>query len=257
MRRSWDEELRFAHDLAGLADAITLPAFHRAKDVEHKADGTPVTRADRDAERAMRRAIAQHHPDHSVLGEEEGLHGPEDVPTWILDPIDGTKNFIRGIPVFATLVALAVDGRGVLAVISAPALDSRWDAVSNGPARQDGRQIRVSEVDDLAAAHVSFGGLGHFERRLTLEVVLRLARTTGRQRAFGDFWQHCLVASGGLEIAVEAEASRWDLAAPKVLVEAAGGRLTDLAGADTDAGGTALTTNGRLHEAALQALSDQ
>ncbi len=254
MSGKWEAELRFAHELAGLADVVTLPAFHRSKDVDRKADGTPVTRTDREAERVMRRAIAQHHPDHAVLGEEDGMHGPEDAPTWILDPIDGTKNFIRGIPVFATLIALAVDGQGVAAVISAPALDSRWDALAGGSARKDGREIRVSETDDLALAHVSFGGLSYFNEHGAIDVVARLVRCTGRQRGFGDFWQHCLVASGALDVAVEAEASRWDLAAPKVVVTAAGGLLTALDGADTDAGGTALTTNGRLHEAVLATL---
>lgn len=265
------EALRFAHALADLADAITLPAFLQARaarrplrldspadagrlEVELKADGSPVTEADRAAEAAMRHAIARRFPSHAVLGEEEGLEGPGDAPTWILDPIDGTRNFVRGIPVFATLVALALDSRGVAAVISAPALGTRWDGVAGGPARQDGCEMRVSEVADLAEAHLSYGGLRHFMGTST-ELIYRLATRTARQRGFGDFWQHCLVAAGAVDVALEAEVNRWDLAAPKVIVEAAGGRLTAFDGTDTDAGGDAVATNGHLHEAALALIS--
>lgn len=244
--------LRTAHELADLADAVTLPAFGRGGTAERKADGTPVTAADREAERVMRRALAERCPNDAVLGEEDGLHGPEGAPTWVLDPIDGTRNFVRGIPVFATLIALAVDGRPVVGVISAPALGSRWEATAGGPARHDGAEVRVSAVDDVADATVSFGGLNYFHRDGGLDVVARFTARTARQRGFGDFWQHCLVATGAIDLAVEAEVSRWDLAAPKVIVEAAGGRLTSLGGNDTDSGGSALTSNGRLHDDALR-----
>ncbi len=260
----------FAHTLADLADSITLPAFLKGRadraqrpmgtsqrsdpvEFELKDDGSPVTAADRAAEGAMRRAIAQRFPAHAVLGEEEGRQGPGDAPTWILDPIDGTKNFIRGIPVFATLVALALDARGAVAVISAPGLGTRWDGVAGGPARQDGRDLRVSELTDLSEAHVSFGGLSHFSGA-SRDIIDRFATCTARQRGFGDFWQHCLVAAGGIDIALDAEVERWDLAAPKIIVEAAGGRLTAFDGTDTDAGGNALTTNSHLHEAALRVI---
>ncbi len=262
----------FAHTLADIADGITLPAFHEGRaarwqqpggrsdhgdsfELELKDDGSPVTSADRAAEGAMRRAIGQRFPSHAVLGEEEGRQGPCDAPTWILDPIDGTKNFIRGIPVFATLVALALDGRGVVAVISAPGLGTRWDGMAGGPARQDGDDLRVSQVADLGEAHVSFGGLSHFSGGAG-DVIRRFASRTARQRGFGDFWQHCLVAAGAIDIALDAEVERWDLAAPKVVVEAAGGRLTAFDGTDTDAGGNALTTNTRLHEGALRLIAD-
>ncbi|MDP8928699.1 MAG: histidinol-phosphatase [Actinomycetota bacterium] len=262
------EALRFAHTLADLSDAITLPAFRQGRadrwqppsgqpaadagpEFELKADGSPVTQADRAAEDAMRRTIAERFPSHAVLGEEEGLQGPCDAPTWILDPIDGTKNFIRGVPVFATLIALELEGRGVAAVVSAPALGIRWDGVAGGPARQDGRDMRVSGVSHLSQAHVSFGGLSYFAGATT-DLITRLTGRTARQRGFGDFWQHCLVAAGGIDVALDAEVERWDLAAPKIIVEAAGGRLTAFDGADTDAGGSALTTNGLLHEAALE-----
>lgn len=246
-----DETLSFAQELAGLADAVTLPAFRNGVTAEVKADGTPVTAADREAERRMRRAIGRRYPDHAVLGEEDGLIGDADAPTWILDPIDGTSNYARGVPVFATLIALSVDDRPLVGVVSAPALASRWDARADGHARHNHDPIRVSDTGRLADAHVSFGGLAYFTQHDWPELVASVTRATARQRGFGDFWQHCLVAMGAVDLAIEAEVSRWDLAAVKVLVEAAGGRLTSVDGRDTDAGGSALSSNGHLHEQAL------
>lgn len=252
----FQDELSFAHELADLADRITLPAFRRGLEVETKGDGTWVTTADREAERRLRARIHERFPDHAVLGEEEGLEGSEHAPRWVLDPVDGTSNFVRGNPIFATLVALQIDGREVLGVVSAPALGSRWEGVEGGPARQDGHEIRVSEVDDLAAAEVAFGGLRYFEERGMGELVGALTRRTRRQRGYGDFWQHCLVAAGATEIAVEAEVSVWDLAAVKCVVEAAGGRFTDLTGRARADGGSAVSSNGRLHEAVLEIVGD-
>jgi histidinol-phosphatase len=244
--------LGFAHDLADLADAITLPAWQRGVDPATKADGTWVTDADVGAERAIRRAIADAYPDHAVLGEEDGLQGDPDAPTWIVDPIDGTTNFVKHNPVFATLVALRIDGTEVLGVASAPALGTRWDGlVTAGRATENGRAIRVSDVDRLADAEIAFGGLTYFERRGWLDVVERAATATRRQRGYGDFWQHCLVAAGSTDVAMEAAVNTWDLAAVKAIVEAAGGRFTSLDGEATADGGSALSSNGRLHEAAL------
>jgi histidinol-phosphatase len=250
------ELLRFAHHLADLADAITLPGFRGGLAVERKADGTPVTDADRDAERAIRSAIAERFPGHAVLGGEDGLAGDPSAPRWIVDPIDGTKNFVRGNPVWATLIALQVDEAEVLGVVSAPALGNRWDGVVGGPAHQDDREVRVSDVADLAAAEISFGGLGYFDARGAGGAVAELTARTARQRGYGDFWQHCLVASGACEVAIEAEVSLWDLAAVKVVVEAAGGRFTDLTGVETADGGSAISSNGRVHDDVLAVLGD-
>jgi histidinol-phosphatase len=251
--------VRFAHELADLADAVTLPGFQRAfapgaddrADVDRKADGTAVTAFDRDAERAIRAAVRERFPGHAFLGEEDGLEGADDAPRWIVDPIDGTTNFVTGNPVWATLIALQVDGEEAVGVVSAPALGTRWDGVRGGPAHQDGRPIRVSSVDALGEAQVSFGGLGYFADGPLTAVVPELTARTRRQRGFGDFWQHCLVAAGACEIAIEAEVNLWDLAAVKVVVEAAGGRFTDLDGVPTADGGSALATNGRLHDEVL------
>lgn len=244
-------ELALAHELADVADGLSLPGFHSQLEVERKDDGTVVTAIDRAVERALRARIREVFPGHAVLGEEDGLDGPEGAPTWILDPIDATTNFVRGNPIFATLIALRRDGDDVLGVVSAPGLGSRWDGVVGVGAHQDGRPVHVSEVDRLADAEIAFGGLNYFADRGWLGVVERASRLTRRQRGYGDFLQHVLVATGACEIAMEAEVSTWDLAAVRAIVRAAGGRFTDLSGNATADGGTACSTNGRLHEAAL------
>jgi histidinol-phosphatase len=256
--------VRFAHHLADLADAITLPGFGDrfapgagGGVVERKDDGTAVTAFDRDTERVIRAAVADRFPGHAFLGEEDGLAGDGDAPRWIVDPIDGTSNFVDGNPVWATLIALQVDGVEVVGVVSAPALGSRWDGVRGGVAHQDGRVIRVSGTAALADAQVTFGGLSYFHDQGLDGAVTALTAATRRQRGFGDFWQHCLVASGACDIAVEAEVNLWDLAAVKVIVEAAGGRFTDLDGRVTADGGSAIATNGRLHDEVLRLVGEQ
>jgi histidinol-phosphatase len=251
---SYARELRLAHELADLADDLSLPAFRGHPDVEQKADGTPVTATDREVERRIRARVRQAFPDHAFLGEEDGRDGPDDAPTWIVDPIDGTTNFVRGNPVYATLIGLQVDGTEVLGVVSAPALGSRWEGVVGEGARQDGRPVRVSEVGDLAEAEIAFGGLAYFVEKGRFHAVERAATATARQRGYGDFWQHCLVASGSTDVAVEAAVGLWDLAAVKAVVEAAGGRFTDMDGVVTADGGSAVSSNGRLHDAALDLL---
>ena len=243
--------LAAAHELADLADASTMAAFRGHLEVRTKDDGTWVTAVDEAVERALRAAIAERFPDHAVLGEEDGLDGPTDAPRWVLDPIDGTANFVKGKPIFATLIGLQVDGEDLVGVVSAPALQTRFDGVAGGVAHQDGRRIQVSEVTTLADAEVSFGGLSYFLQRGQGSGVELLVESTARQRGYGDFWQHCLVAAGSTDIAVEAEVNLWDLVAVKVVVEAAGGRFSDLSGHATADGGSALSTNGHLHDQVL------
>jgi histidinol-phosphatase len=246
-------ELRDAAlELADLADGLTLPAFRGHLDVRTKADGTWVTQVDEAVERTLREAIAVRFPGHAVLGEEEGRIGPDDAPTWVIDPIDGTTNFVRGNPIFATLIAVQVDGQELAGVVSAPALATRWDAVAGGLARQDGRPIRVSDTDRLAAAEVAFGGLDVFAAQGRLGLVAGLSGQAARVRGYGDFWNHCLVAAGSTDVALEAEVKVWDLAAVKIVVEAAGGTFTDLAGRRTAAGGSAISSNGRLHAEVME-----
>jgi histidinol-phosphatase len=244
--------LAVAHELADLADELTGPAFADAGfEVARKADGTAVTEIDLAVERRLRSELERRLPDHAVLGEEDGLAGEPDAPCWVIDPIDGTTNFVQGNPVWATLIGLRVDGDEVLGVASAPALGARWDGVVGHGAHRNGSPIRVSEVATLADAEVSFGGLSYFEHGGYPGLVADLATRTRRQRGYGDFWQHCLVASGSTDLALEAEVNLWDLSAVRAIVTAAGGRLTSLDGHATADGGSALSSNGRLHDEAL------
>jgi histidinol-phosphatase len=246
-----DADLRFALELADAADAVTLPRFRAVDlDVETKPDLTPVTDADRAAERLLRERIADARPGEGVLGEEEGDDGGE--TRWIVDPIDGTKNFTRGIPVWATLIALERGGAIVCGVASAPALGRRWWAARGAGAYRNGERLAVSGIASLEDASVSFSRsslLGATER--TLDV----ARRAWHMQPFSDFWAHLLVAEGALEVAFEHEMSPWDNAALQVIVEEAGGRFSDLAGAPRFDGGSAISTNGLVHDEVLALLS--
>ena len=236
-------DLAFALSLADDADAITMARF-RAADlrVDTKPDLTPVSEADRLVEQTLRARIERERPGEAVLGEEEGGEGSG----WILDPIDATKNYVRGIPVFATLIAW----EDRVAVCSAPALGKRWWATRGGGAYANGERLAVSRIARIEDAVVTFTSLHGMDDRY-----LALARRSWAPRGFGDFWQHMLIAEGAADIAYEQVANLWDLAAPKLIVEEAGGRLTDLTGADRADGGNALSSNGLLHDEALAALA--
>jgi histidinol-phosphatase len=248
-------DLSFALELADLADAVTLERF-RAEDlaVETKPDLSPVTEADRAVEQLLRKRIGEERPGHSVVGEEFGADGQGAV-RWILDPIDGTKNYLRGVPVWATLIALEREGRVEVGVVSAPALCRRWWAARGEGAFADGRRIHVSQVADLGDAVLSYASLGSWEQHGLGQQFLDLARSCWRTRGFGDFWSHMLVAEGAADLAVEPEVELWDLAAPQVIVEEAGGRFTDLGGTPTPAGGSVVSTNGLLHDRVLATLA--
>src|SRR4051794_13388060 len=225
-------DLELALELADLADAATVPRF-RARDlrIDRKADATEVTEADRAAEAAIRRALATARPDHAVLGEEEGLIGPPGARCrWVIDPIDGTSNYVRRIPIWASLIALMDGDDVVVGVASAPALHRRWWAGRGEGAYADGAPIRVSEVATLADAHLAHAGIGTFYEYGSGDAVVDLARRVWRSRGLGDFWMHCLVAEGGFDAAVEPVVSLWDLAALVVIVEEAGGRFSDIKG---------------------------
>ena len=251
-------DLGFALELADVADGISLPRF-RGGDlhVETKRDLTPVTEADRAVEEALRRRIARDRPGDAVLGEEFGLDPAGSAPAtrWIIDPIDGTKNYVRGIPVWGTLIALERDGEITVGAVSAPAFGHRWWATAGGGAFADGRPIGVSKVATVEDAQVCYGGLGAWRRAGMLDGLLALTRRSWRSRGYGDFWMHMLVAEGAADVATELEVSVWDMAPVKVIVEEAGGRFTDIAGRVTPSGGSALSTNGLLHEEALTILT--
>ncbi len=256
------EMLAFALDLADEADHLTTQYYRGDADVQAKADGTLVTRADRDAEAYLRQRILGRFPDHAILGEEEGFRpGAAGSARWILDPVDGTHNFARGIPVWATLIAFERDGALEIGVASAPALGTRWWAgrgmgayrASLPAGAEAGERIHVSAIAAVEEAQVLYGSY-----RLTLDSwggrADGLLRRAWRQRGFGDFWSHCLVAEGSAEVMLEGQISPWDIAALIVIVEEAGGRLTDLAGTATIDAGHCITTNGTLHDEVLRTL---
>jgi histidinol-phosphatase len=241
-----------AHELADVADALSMAAFRQVLDVQVKGDGSVVTATDLRIETEIRSRILAEHPDHRVIGEEHGPSGSDvDAPRWIIDPIDATTNFVKGNPVFATLIGVEIDGADAIGVISAPALATRWDGVVGDGARQDGRRIAVSRVERLNESEISFGALDDIEAALP-GVTAALASATTRQRGFGDFWAYCLLASGSTDVVLEARLNHWDLCAVRALVLAAGGRVTDLEGSDRSDGGSAIASNGRLHTEMLE-----
>ena len=253
------------HDVADPRLVAALAAAQAAGDVSRRYFGTgirvewkgegasrsAVTAADREAEEAARAVIAAHFPAHGFLGEEFGETGSREA-RWILDPIDGTDNFIRGIPLFGALVALEEEGRITAAAAYNPILGEMVSAVRGGGAYRNGVRIRVSERQTLAESLVVHSSVGEFLRRGfgggAGGGIERLLAAAGRDRGFGDYFGYVLVATGRADVMLEAKAAPWDLAAPKLVVEEAGGRFTDLAGVDSIYSGNALATNGRLYD---------
>jgi histidinol-phosphatase len=254
-----DDDLRFAHVLADDADAQTLGRF-RAADlkVETKADHTPVSDADRATEEAIRRTLSRARPRDGIVGEEFGNEG-YGARRWVIDPIDGTKNYVRGVPVWATLIGLMVEDEVVAGVVSAPALNRRWWA-AKGTGAWTGRSLssasrcRVSDVDQLGDASLSYSDLSEWEEHGRLEAFLDLTRACWRTRAYGDFWSYMLLADGAVDIAAEPELQLYDMAALVPIVQEAGGRFTGLDGNPGPHSGNAVATNGRLHDAVLDRL---
>jgi histidinol-phosphatase len=253
------DDLALALELADIADSITRARFGASDlKVDTKPDMTPVSEADTAVERAVRDRLSSARPRDAILGEEYGVAaGADGSRRWIIDPIDGTKNFVRGIPVWATLVALQDRDRMTVGVVSAPALHRRWWAArGHGAYVDDGlagapRALAVSSVAELGDAQLSLTGFDYWEDQGRLDPALELSRRCWRTRGFGDFWHYMLVAEGAIDLAVEPVVSLWDLAAPLVVVEVAGGRFSDLGGTVTADGGDAIATNGLLHDAAL------
>ncbi len=240
-------DLALALRLADAADAITMRFFRSTFSVRTKADRTPVTEADEATERAIREILERERPDDGILGEEFGARGTS-ARRWILDPIDATKNFMRGIPVFGTLIALD----GEVGVVSAPALGRRWWAARGAGAFCNGAPLRVSSIDTIEKAQFLFDDVSTFAKYDLREQMLALEADCDRVRGFGDFWGHMLVAEGAAEICIEPEVSHWDMAPLQVIVEEAGGRYSNLAGEPRADGPSGVSTNGLLHDAALR-----
>jgi len=245
------DDLRLAHLLADDADSLSLARF-KAMDlhVMSKPDLTPVTDADQAVEAAIRSKLSRVRSRDAIVGEEEGSTG-DSSRRWIIDPIDGTKNFVRGVPVWATLIGLEVDGEIVAGVVSAPALQRRWWA-AKGQGAWTGKSLlkatacQVSDVRDLGDASLSYSSLSGWDERGRLDDFVALTRSVWRTRAYGDFWSYMLVAEGAVDIAAEPELELYDMGALDVIVREAGGAFTGL-----DGRGNALATNGHLHDAAL------
>ena len=251
-------DLVLAHALADAADRLTLARFGALDlHVETKPDLTPVSDADRDAERALRDILGRERPADAVHGEEFGVTGTGS-RLWVLDPIDGTKNYVRGVPVWATLVALVLDGAPLVGVVSAPALGRRWwgatglGAWVREPGAEEPRRLAVSGVAALADASLAYSDLVGWGDRS--EPFRALLDAVWRTRAYGDFWSHMLVAEGAVDVAIEPELSPWDIAALVPVIEEAGGRVTGWDGSPAMRTGTAVTSNGALHGQLLDAL---
>jgi len=252
----YTDDLRLAHLLADDADSLTTARFKEIDlHVMTKPDLTPVTDADQGVEEGIRRTLSRVRSRDAVLGEEYGTSGHSQ-RMWVIDPIDGTKNFVRGVPVWATLIALVVDGEVVLGVVSAPQLQRRWWASAGGGA-WTGRSLlkaipcQVSDVRRLEDASLSYSSLRGWDERDRLDDFLSLMRRCWRTRAYGDFWSYMLLAEGAVDLAAEPELELYDMAALDVIVREAGGRFTSLDGSDGPFGGNALASNSHLHEAAL------
>ena len=232
---------------------VALAHFRRGTEATLKPDGSPVTEADRETEEVIARTLGAAFPEHGVLGEELGARGPSE-RRFIVDPIDGTRNFIRGIPLWATLVALEEHGEVTAGVVYQPVTRDLHTARRGQGAFLNGQRLQVSRIAALEEATLIHGTLGALRREGYWDAFLRLVDSTRLQRGFGDFLCYTMVAEGKGEIALSPGVKPWDLAAVKILVEEAGGRFTDLDGRPTIYSGTALATNGRLHDAVLALL---
>jgi len=262
-------DLELALELADIADSITMAYFGKPDlSISQKADLTPVSEADRLVEQALRDYLAKARPSDGVLGEEYGEADSPNGRLWIIDPIDGTKNYIRGVPVWATLIGLAdnvqigttgaISGDITVGVVSAPALDRRWYAAKNQGAflkyRGETRPIKVSQIDVIKEASISYASLSGWREIGKLPQFLELNQECARSRAYGDFWSYMLVAEGAVDIAAEPELEVYDMAALVPIVTEAGGTFTSLQGEPGPWGGNALATNGLLYRQVLQYL---
>lgn len=251
--RAGERALAAAVEAARAAGEIALKYYRGDLEVLTKADNTPVTRADREAEEAIVEILQTAFPAHGVLGEEYGARGDRGV-RWIIDPIDGTQNFVRRLPIWATLIALEEQGEITVGVVHNPLSGELYTARRGGGAFLNGERIWVSGITRLEEAFLVHAGLGLVRKTPHWDGLVRLIDATGRQRGFGDYLGYALTAGGKAEIYTEVDVKPWDLAPCKLLVEEAGGRFTDLAGRPTIYTGSALATNGHLHAAVLSLL---
>ncbi|PQZ88573.1 histidinol-phosphatase [Arthrobacter sp. MYb227] len=257
---TYNDDLRLAHVIADSVDSLTLSRF-KAVDlvVETKPDLTPVSDADKAAEQAIRSHLSRARPRDAITGEEFGTTGKSN-RHWVIDPIDGTKNFVRGVPVWATLIALIEDGEPVVGLVSAPALNRRWWAAKDmgaytGKSMASAHRLQVSSVAKLSDASLSYSSLSGWKERGQRDNFIELTDSLWRTRAYGDFWSYCMVAEGAVDLACEPELSLYDMAALVPIVREAGGRFTSVEGVEGCNGGNAIASNTLLHDAALEILN--
>ncbi len=265
---TFDDDLKLALELADIADAITMPRYRAADlEVETKPDLTPVSESDKAAEQALRERLAIARPNDTVIGEEFGglVEVGANGRAWVIDPIDGTKSYVRGMDTWTTLIALMVDGEVKVGVVAMPALGRRWWAVrgegaytalkGDGDYRDSLRRITVSGIASLSDSQVVWSGIEEWDAIGRFDRVLQLGRSAWRTRGVGDAWQYMLVAEGAAELAMDPEATLWDLAPISIVVEEAGGRFTSIDGVPGPGAGSGLGSNGLLHDEALAILA--
>lgn len=262
MSSRWEEDLQLALIMADQVDALTTKRF-LAPDLEvsDKQDLTPVTDADKAAEKLIRRHLSHSRTRDAIVGEEEGSTGLA-ARKWVIDPIDGTANFLRGVPVWATLIGLMEDGKMVMGVVSAPALGFRWWAAAGsgawtGRSRTSARQLQVSRISNLNQASFSYALIGEWAEARRLRGFMNLSQQVWRTRAYGDFWSYMLLAEGAVDVAAEPDLNLWDMGALYPIVTEAGGKFTSLTGEDGVNGPGAVVTNGRLHSQVLQYIGSE
>lgn len=249
---TFDQDLALALELADAADQISLPRFRSLDlNVETKPDLSPVTDADKSVEKDIVGLLALNRPEDAIVGEEYGVSG-EASRKWIIDPIDGTANFVRGVPVWATLIALSIDGKPAVSVVSAPAMGARWWAAPGTGAftksiTGEQRKLAVSKVSKLEDASVSYNNLQLWQKSEFMPQLMQLSETVWRTRAYGDFWSYMLLAEGSVDIVAEHDLKIYDIAALVPIIEQAGGSISDLQGPLTEQSSSVLATNSLLH----------
>lgn len=253
---SLEDILEFAVDLAWQAGHIALGYFQTEVATDSKADGTPVTVADRETEKYLRSAIRKMYPRDGLVGEEFGVDEGPNERSWILDPIDGTKSFVRGVPLFGLLIGVAIDSRPVVGVMHFPALGETIAARRGGGCYWNGRRVFVSKENDLSSALVTMSEVPE-PGSIAAATLDPLLRKSGDRRTWGDCFGYSMVASGRAEIMIDPEASPWDLAAIQPIIEEAGGRFSSMGGEESIWSGSAVASNGYLHDSVLELLSEQ
>jgi histidinol-phosphatase len=258
---TFDQDLALALELADAADAISLPRF-RALDlnIETKPDMSPVTDADKSVEQALITQLALKRPGDAIVGEEFGSSG-QSTRKWIIDPIDGTANFVRGVPVWATLIALSIDDKPTVSVVSAPALGARWWAAPRVGAHTKSvtggeRKLAVSKVSKLENCSLSYNNLQLWQSSHYLPQLLKLSEAVWRTRAYGDFWSYMLLAEGSVDVVAEHDLKIYDIAALVPIIEQAGGTLTDFSGEFSESTSSVLATNKVIHKTVIDFLGE-